>query len=256
MKFTQGLFISAISLLLASCGGGGGNTGPTPESQTLINSAGVWSGQTSTTPPDFPLMVVRPNGETWLFNTDAFSIQGFGLFTLTESGNNVTSSSGKYFSETDGVLTTSIDGSALKGATFGGSFRFPSLNASTTFSTKFRQTAELDLSQLTRKWQAGDGFDLTIQANGAFAAVNSAGCQISGTITPTGEGYSIGSVNATTGQTCRIPSTSMTGLLYSTGASFWMALLTPAKDNRYLFYSRRCSDGRTYSGVDFTWSCM
>lgn len=253
MRTTYSIFTLVVAAALVACGGGGGSSVP---SSNLTNSVGIWSGRTSTTPPDFPLIVVRPSGETWLFNYDAFSIQGVGLLDLSESGNTSQSSAGTYFSDTDGVLQMELSGSALRGSSFGGTFRFPSLNASTNFSSTYENSSNLSLAGIARSWDVGNTFTMTIQTTGAFVAADNAGCEINGTIRPTNEGYSTGTVAANTTSACRIPNASLTGLIYSTGSSIWMALLTPAKDNRYLFYSRICSSGSTYSGVDFTWSCF
>ncbi len=255
VKSANRVFVLAMSIGLAACGGGG-SSGSGSTSGSPINSVGIWSGRTDTNPPDFPLIVVRPTGEAWIFNSDAFSIQGFGLLTLSESGNSNQSTSGKYFSSRDGLLQISMEGTALKDSSFGGTFRFSSLNGSTTYSTTFVNSSNLNFTPIARTWDVGSSFTLAIQSTGAFSASDTSGCQINGNINPTNEGYSIGTVTAATNSSCRIASTSLTGLLYSNGGSIWMALVPPSKDNSYLFYSRVCSNNTTYPGVDFTWSCM
>lgn len=244
------------TLLVAACGGGGSDATSTGSS-TITNARGVWGATTDTSPPDFPLFVIRGNGDAWVFNYDAFALQGLGVMRVTETGNDLTSSSGKYFSESSGALDFSLSASAIKASSFGGTITFPSLSASATFTSTPRDTQEIDLSAIARSWDVGDdGLIFTVESSGAFEATNSSGCVISGTITPTGEGLALGTITANSNASCRLASESLSGIIHTVGnSSIWVGLINAASDNRYFFTSRTCVDGTTYSGVDFLWSC-
>jgi hypothetical protein len=247
----------AVSLTLQGCGGGGGGAGTASPAAGLTNAVGIWDGKTTTSPPDFPRMILRSNGDAWIFNYDAFSIQGMALLSLSESGTSVGTLSGTYFSKTDGIYPISIDAGVAKGSSFGGSIKLPSLNASSNFSATFVQPSKPLVSALTsRQWDVGGGFTLAVDASGSFTATGASNCVVSGTFNPITDSLDSRAVTATTSATCSIPSAALTGLAYFNGNSLWMGLIPPAKNNYYLFYSRLCSNGSTSSDVGFNFNCQ
>lgn len=253
------LIISACTL--AACGGGGGDPTASAPRPTML-SAGAYSGTvTATSPRNFPILIVRPAGEVWMFNMTGSSILGFGSGIATETGTDITTTSFRYLSNQSGVLNGEVTGTFRQGLSLGGTISYPSLAQTLVFSSTFRPPLKLAPSDIARTWsgssETGEGVSVVIGAKGDLTATYQNGCVLDGRLSEGDDNLALLPVQVATNGFCRIPNIQLNGVVYSSSSgsakALWIGLTKPSKDDGVMIYSRLCANGTTGGSL---WSCF
>lgn len=175
-------------MVMAACGGGGGDEG-----SASVSAQGFWVGQ------DFSALIT-PSGEVWV--VEDYGVDGLVLSRgsiSSSSGNSVSGSMQSYFS--DGTLSSTISATVAPGATLSGSVTpqgQPTVTFSATYNTAYDRPALL--SNLTGTWRI-DGGSVVFNAQGAFTAVHE-GCNTSGQVTADSSGKNFFRATVTYGTGC------------------------------------------------------
>jgi hypothetical protein len=190
---------------LAACGGGGdGGTGSTTtETASGASAEGVYGGTlTGSASNTFNLLVLE-NGQFWslygVSSSNSLGVAGFVQGTGVSNNGTFTSSDAKDFgyapavpgtvSATYNASTPSISGTA---STSKGSVSF---SGGAIAGSLYNYNTAASLSTISGSWSldslTGETVALTVQANGAFTAVSSQGCHMSGTVTPRASGKNV-----------------------------------------------------------------
>lgn len=254
-------FLTWLSILgLSACGGGGGGDGTS--TPLALMSAGAFSGTVSNTSPrNYPILIVRPAGDVWIFNMTGSSVLGFGTGRATEFGTQLSTTSFRYFSRQAGVMDAVVAGTFRQNLSLGGTLGYPSLGQTFDFSSTFRAAKTTNTSAMARAWIAsgdnGERVDVTINADGKLNATSTNGCQIEGQFGAGESNIPLLSLQVTTNGACRLPNQQLTGIAYlsedNLGAELWIGVTQSTKSDGLLIYSRLCSNATTGGSP---WSCI
>lgn len=209
MRPTKTLGVAVWSLLLvAACGGGGGDT----PAQTGPTAEGAYGGSlTGSSSNTFSLLVLE-NGEFWsAYGTQSaptatFFVRGIVQGTGTSNNGSFTSSNAKDFGfapAVAGTINSTYNASTPSfSGTFSGSFGAVTFSGGPIQGSTYNYNAAASISEIAGAWAltnlAGAAVALNVSSNGAFTA-SSAGCNFSGTITPRPSGKNVFNVALTFG---------------------------------------------------------
>lgn len=237
---------------LSACGGDGGDDSSAP---ALFGAQGGWSGTSSG--GDSVAVLILEDGSTWAYS-GAETSGGVVVDTLVQgslqaNGNNLSGSDLRGFDIASGnpvALTASGSYSAttLNLAVSGGAIA-DSIAASPSPSATYDYNQVAQLSALAGGWAGffttGDDGTITIQSNGQFSSITSAGCAITGTATPRPSGKNVFNISVTFGPApCLLPSGTASGVAVithpTTGRSQLSVLVTNAtRDSAAAFFGSR-----------------
>jgi hypothetical protein len=204
---------------LAACGGGGGDAAP---ANSVVEGAyaGTLTGSTSSS---FELLMLD-GGEYWaVYGTQTasqFLVAGFIQGSGTSSNGTFTSNNARDFGVAPAMAgtlsatytsTPTITGSVIAA---GGTIGF---SGGAIAGSTYNYNTPATVAAVSGNWSlgalTGETIALNIAGTGAFTAMSSGGCSMTGTIGPRASGRNVYSVSLTFGGApCLLPGTTTTGI--------------------------------------------
>lgn len=232
--------ISIALATLTACGGGGGDSLPTP----FTTAEGVYSGtiSNSTTVSSFST-VVLDDGTFWTMYGysvgNTFYVSGISQGKGTSGNGTFTSSNIRDFI-TDPPFAGTLTASYVAGASLTGSFSSASGNVgfsgTAVPAAQFNYNTPALSSNVVGNWTltsiSTNLISMNIAANGSYTAVENGGCTVSGTIVPRASGKNIFDLRMLFGPApCSLPGLTGDGIgIYSTLANGTQQLILNAVD--------------------------
>lgn len=208
---TRVALLSLASVLaLSACGGGGSDSGtPTPAPAT--KAEGVYGGTlTGSTNDTFRLLVLE-NDEYWglagITSGGTFNVYGLIEGQGTSNAGSFNSSNAMAYSGTSAPVAATVASNYVAATSVAGTITSPagvvSFSSTPLPAPTYNYNTAAVLSTISGSWNTtalnGLSVPLTIAANGAFTALASNGCSITGTISPRPSGKNVFNVSLTFG---------------------------------------------------------
>lgn len=209
-------------LMLAGCGGGGGDSTPATNSGT---AEGVYGGNlTGSTSKNFQMLVLE-NDEVWsMYGTQSssqFQVAGFVQGNGTSNNGSFTSSNVRDFGYAPALSGTASATYSVAAKTISGSFSAGggtvSFSGGPIAGSLYDYNAPAVLSAVAGNWTltalTGESVSVVVGSNGQFSATSSLGCKFSGSLTPRPSGKNVFNLSLTFGASpCALPGQTASGI--------------------------------------------
>jgi hypothetical protein len=233
------LALTATTAALAACGGGGDDAG-TPA--TGATAEGVYAGTLGGSTSNAFQLLVLENGEYWtIYGTEtatAFLVAGFVQGNAVSNSGSFTSTNARDFGVVPAAAGTISATYNAPAQTISGSVTIGTatvtFNGGPVSGSTYDYDAAASLSTIAGAWTLTDldgvPISLNVAANGAFTAT-SAGCGITGTVTPRASGKNVFNVSMTFGAApCALANQTATGIAVAAPEGGSTQLLVAAVD--------------------------
>lgn len=242
-KFGGQIVSVAFAALLTACGGGGGDDESAPIAPTVTASAeGLWQGTTSSGRTIRTL--VLDDGSYWSLYSAVNApgivsgvVQGAGR----AMGGSFSSPSARDFNiEAAAVLDATLSASFTSKQSFNGSFNYLAPTTTVTFTSAYQAAYDQAplLANLTGTYagtfatrSGTETATLTVSTIGAVVGTSSDGCQFEGTAAPRKKGNVFDVSLTFKGGSCANGTSTLPGVAYLDGSSFYSAVLDSTRSN-------------------------
>lgn len=255
-------WIFAAAVVLAGCGGGGGNPGvcsgsaevcegvsPTPTTPVAGTPEGLYKGTTGTGRTAYA--VVLPAGEFWILYSQAGNatlLAGAEQGSYTASAGSITSTDVTDISTESSTIARAgtLSGSYVPASNIAGTVVFGSTVA--TFAANYDSTSRTaaTLAEAAGAYTgragvrgASEAATLTITTAGVINGSTASGCNVTGTLLPSTGVRSYGVTLSVSGGFCGVEAQSMRGIAVLDGTRIYSAALNGLKDEGFIFAGGR-----------------